>query len=58
MKRVTVSKFKGRSYVNVREYYEKDGKTLPGKKGIALNEETWGKLKALVADIDRLLAQQ
>ncbi|KFH44760.1 putative RNA polymerase II transcriptional coactivator-like protein [Hapsidospora chrysogenum ATCC 11550] len=31
-RRVGVSEFKGKALVNVREYYEKDGKTLPGKK--------------------------
>lgn len=31
-RRVTVSEFKGRTMVAVREYYEKDGKALPGKK--------------------------
>lgn len=31
-RRVTVSTFKGRTMVNVREYYEKDGQELPGKK--------------------------
>ena len=28
-----VSEFRGRKMVNIREYYEKDGKILPGKKG-------------------------
>lgn len=32
LRRVTVSSFKGRTMVNVREYYEKDGQELPGKK--------------------------
>ena len=29
-RRVTISEFKGRRMVSVREYYEKNGKTLPG----------------------------
>lgn len=31
-RRVTVSSFKGKMMVSVREFYEKDGQTLPGKK--------------------------
>lgn len=32
LRRVTISSFRGKTQVNVREYYEKDGKQLPGKK--------------------------
>jgi hypothetical protein len=32
MRRVTVSSFRGKTMVNIREYYEKDGQVLPGKK--------------------------
>lgn len=32
LRRVTISTFRGKTLVNVREYYEKDGEELPGKK--------------------------
>lgn len=50
---VNVNEFKGKAYVNIREYFEKDGKTLPGKKGISLNIEQWEKLKQHIEKIDR-----
>ena len=31
-RRITVSQFKGKYMVGIREYYEQNGKTLPGKK--------------------------
>lgn len=31
-RRITVSDFKGLTMISIREYYEKDGKMLPGKK--------------------------
>jgi hypothetical protein len=32
MRRVTVSEFKGKQMISVREYYEQNGETKPGKK--------------------------
>ncbi|KAA0199230.1 hypothetical protein HAZT_HAZT000105 [Hyalella azteca] len=56
-KRVTVREFKGSTFVDIREYYEKDGKNLPGKKGISLKAGDWGLLKDLIEDIDDALRQ-
>ncbi|KAI6222311.1 PC4 domain-containing protein [Aphelenchoides fujianensis] len=55
-KYVNVRSFKGKTYVDIREYYEKDGKLLPGKKGVALNPEQYEALKGLLDTIDEQVA--
>lgn len=35
-KKVSVRSFKGKTYVDIREFYVKDGKTLPTRKGTPL----------------------
>ena len=51
-RRCSVSKFKGRVFVNIREYYEKDGRLLPGAKGAALSAEAAAILVANAEKID------
>ena len=41
-KRCTVSKFKGKVLVDIREYYQADdGEMKPGRKGISLAAKDW-----------------
>ncbi|KAL3135856.1 hypothetical protein ABBQ32_007412 [Trebouxia sp. C0010 RCD-2024] len=54
----TVKMFKGKTQVDLREYYEKDGELLPGKKGIALDLPQWEKLVEAVSVINAALPQQ
>jgi len=57
-KRISVSKFKGSVNINLREYFEKDDKWLPTKKGITLNMDSWNLLKKIVSDIDVAVAKK
>lgn len=53
---ITVRDFKGKTYINVREYYvDKEGKVLPGKKGIAMNIEQWQSLCSSIDEVNKVL---
>lgn len=49
-RKVTISVFKGKVLVNIREFYEDKatGEEKPGSKGIALSVEQWRSLSAQV----------
>ncbi|XP_045215971.2 activated RNA polymerase II transcriptional coactivator p15-like isoform X2 [Mercenaria mercenaria] len=53
MRYATVSEFRGKVMVGIREYYEKDGEMRPGKKGISLPMDQWKRLKDQIDDIDQ-----
>ncbi|OGM39548.1 PX domain protein [Aspergillus bombycis] len=57
MRRVTISSFRGKTLVNIREYYEKDGQELPGKKGISLPIDQFASLLTLLPDIELTLKE-
>lgn len=57
LRRVTVSSFRGKTLVNIREYYEKDGKELPGKKGISMPVDQFSSLVSLLPEIETTLQQ-
>jgi hypothetical protein len=43
--------------VGVREYYEKDGEALPGKKGISMTIEQFNTIVGLLPEIERELGK-
>lgn len=53
MKRyVGILEFKGKKYLNIREYYEDSTGSKPGKKGVTLVQDQWENLKDSFFDID------
>ncbi|OAP65468.1 hypothetical protein AYL99_01440 [Fonsecaea erecta] len=54
-RRVTLSEFKGKQLVNIREYYEKDNDWLPGKKGISMSIEQYSALIKIMPQIENVL---
>jgi Transcriptional Coactivator p15 (PC4)/DEK C terminal domain len=57
-KRASISALGGKIMVSLREHYEKDGKMLPGKKGISLPPDQWMKLCAVHEELTEKLAAQ
>ncbi|TKX21572.1 RNA polymerase II transcriptional coactivator-like protein [Elsinoe australis] len=54
-RRVSVTAFKGKQMVNIREFYEKDGQQLPGKKGITLPIDQFTALLSILPQIETTL---
>ncbi|KAF3163068.1 hypothetical protein TWF106_005616 [Orbilia oligospora] len=57
-RRVTVSEFKGNVLVSVREYYEKDGKYFPGKKGISMSLDQFNQLIKVLPALEEAIGQK
>lgn len=55
-RRVSVRNWQGKVQVDIREFYVKDGKQMPGKKGISLTMDQWNVLRDHVNEIDEAVA--
>ncbi|XP_055692581.1 RNA polymerase II transcriptional coactivator [Lutzomyia longipalpis] len=55
MRYLKVREFRGRQQIDIREYYEKDGEILPGKKGIALTPAQWKKVLGFAEEVNKKL---
>ncbi|XP_017420801.1 RNA polymerase II transcriptional coactivator KIWI isoform X1 [Vigna angularis] len=56
-RRVSVRTWQGRVVVDIREFYTKDGKKYPGKKGISLTMDQWNVLRTHVEEIDKAVSE-
>lgn len=50
-----MSNFKGKLYVDIREFYEADYEMKPTKKGVSLSMEAWDVLKKNIQTVDDLI---
>lgn len=52
-RKVSVRMWQGKIFVDIREFYTKDGKQMPGKKGISLSLDQWEVLRNHVEEVDK-----
>ncbi|XP_024379708.1 RNA polymerase II transcriptional coactivator KIWI isoform X1 [Physcomitrium patens] len=54
-RKVVVKKFKGKVFVDIREFFNKEGNELPGKKGISLPLDQWKMFQSHFTGIQELI---
>ncbi|MCJ1468762.1 hypothetical protein MMC07_007392 [Pseudocyphellaria aurata] len=57
-RRVTISSFGNRRAVDLREFYDKEGEMLPGKKGISLTLDQFNAVVSFLPYIETVLANK
>ena len=54
-KKIQVKNYKGTVLIDLREYWFKDDKSLPTKKGVCITDQLWSKFKAVIPHIDEAI---
>lgn len=54
---VQAQKYKGKYFVHIRQWYEKDGEMRPGK-GIAMTMEEWKEFTEKFEDIKQMIKEE
>ncbi|KAH7821070.1 putative Transcriptional Coactivator p15 (PC4) [Monocercomonoides exilis] len=58
-KRISISEFKGKYYVDIREFYtDPAGDLKPGRKGISLKPEQWDLLLSYATEVNQALKKK
>ncbi|THV51106.1 hypothetical protein BGAL_0123g00180 [Botrytis galanthina] len=57
-RKIELSDFKGQTLINIREFYEKDGNVLPGKKGISLTVDQYKNFLKFIPQINANLKKK
>ncbi|PSN61450.1 PC4-domain-containing protein [Corynespora cassiicola Philippines] len=57
LRRITIGEWKGSTMIGIREYYQKNGETLPGK-GISLTIEQYNALMAALPFVESALKER
>lgn len=52
-RQIRINEFRGRKLIDIREYYEKNGEMLPGKKGISLSLSQWKRLLEVADEVTK-----
>ncbi|KAF2711577.1 PC4-domain-containing protein [Pleomassaria siparia CBS 279.74] len=58
LRRATISRYKGKNMIDIREYYEKDGEKLPARKGISLTIDQYNALLFAAPLIESVLRKK
>ena len=55
---LSVSKYRGKKYVSLRRWYEKDGELAPSTNGLNVEPDVWADILAKMDEIKAFVAKE